>query len=263
MRKIFLSTILLTSLSSHAAADDKVLPNSDSVKVDKNSKSESVDDGKGTKSDSKGLSKEPKLEKNADKKSIATKPERKGPAITKKCLLEFTADGAPLGSVLVGLYGQVVPKTTENFIGLCFIPEAPSGGVSKSASKDAPKIDSKYAHSTVHRVIPGFMIQAGDYEKGNGMGGASIYGRTFADENFELKHEKAGLLSMANAGKDTNGSQFFITVAATPWLDGKHVVFGEVMDEASMEVIRKIEKLGSPSGSTSKVIKIEKSSEVK
>lgn len=106
------------------------------------------------------------------------------------------------------------------------------------------------------------MLQGGDFTQGNGMGGESIYGDRFADENFKLKHETVGLLSMANAGPNTQGSQFFITTAVTSWLDGKHVVFGKVMDEASMAVVKKVEALGSSSGKTSKKITIEKSGQL-
>jgi cyclophilin family peptidyl-prolyl cis-trans isomerase len=107
------------------------------------------------------------------------------------------------------------------------------------------------------------MLQGGDFTKGDGTGGKSIYGEKFADENFKLKHTREGLLSMANAGPGTNGSQFFITTAITSWLDGKHVVFGEILDDGSMDVVKKVEAVGSNSGSTSKTVVIKDSGELK
>ena len=128
------------------------------------------------------------------------------------------------------------------------------------ACKSNPSKKLHYKGSVFHRVIPGFMAQGGDFTNGNGTGGESIYGRKFADENFVHKHTGPGLLSMANAGPNTNGSQFFITYDATPWLDGNHVIFGKVTD--GMDVLKEIERVGSRNGRTAKTVVVDDSGEI-
>merc|ERR1719169_2967 len=149
----------------------------------------------------------------------------------------------------MGLFGNDVPKTAYNFYHLC-----------KGGKKNAAGTDLKFEGSGFHRVIPNFMIQGGDFTQHNGRGGESVFGAKFNDENFKLKHTKPGQLSMANAGPNTNGSQFFITTVKTSWLDGKHVVFGEVIE--GLDVMTKIEAVGSQRGTTSKTITIVDSGEL-
>lgn len=163
-----------------------------------------------------------------------------------KVFFDISIDGNKVGKITFNLYSDITPKCAENFRALCT-------GEKGCGKKSGKKLH--YKGSAFHRIIPGFMCQGGDF---TGFGGESIFGiKGFKDENFELIHDKPGLLSMANSGPDTNGSQFFITTAVTDWLDGKHTVFGEVADEESYKIVILMEKTGTEKGDVKSKVVIE------
>ncbi|KAL2346047.1 hypothetical protein Fmac_000047 [Flemingia macrophylla] len=173
------------------------------------------------------------------------------PEITHRVFLEVDIDGQRLGRIVIGLYGQVVPKTVENFRALC------SGEKGKSDSG----VKLHYKGIPFHRIISGFVIQGGDIVHRDGRGYESVYGGTFPDENFKIKHSHAGVVSMVNSGPDSNGSQFFITTVKASWLDGEHVVFGKVVQ--GMDTVFAIEGgAGTYNGKPRKKVVIADSGEI-
>ncbi|KAG0744210.1 hypothetical protein G6F57_006505 [Rhizopus arrhizus] len=168
-----------------------------------------------------------------------------------KVFFDVAVNGKPSGRLTFKLFSDTVPKTAENFRALC-TGEKGTGVSGKPLH---------YKGSHFHRIIPGFMAQGGDFTMGNGRGGESIYGHKFNDENFTLKHTGKGVLSMANAGPNTNGSQFFITFDKTPWLDGNHTVFGQLVE--GNQILEILEQHGTQSGMPTAKIEIVDCGEIK
>ena len=171
--------------------------------------------------------------------------------ITNKVFFDISIDGKNVGRIIIGLFGKITPYTVENFRALC------TG--EKGIGKEGKPLHFKGC--IFHRIIPRFMMQGGDFTKSDGRGGESIWGYNFRDENFHLKLNSEGLVAMANSGPNTNGSQFFITFAKTSWLNGKHVVFGKVLE--GMKIVKLIEKYGTNDGKPTAIVRIVNSGELK
>lgn len=174
--------------------------------------------------------------------AVTTKPAHPKPL--PKVYFDIKIENEKSRRIVFELFENVVPKTTENFRRLAL------GDVKNTSGKSL-----SYKSSLIHKIIPGLLIQGGDVTTNNGTGGESIYGKTFADESFAVSHDKEGILSMVNNGPNTNSSQFFITLSAAKWLDGKNVAFGEVI--FGLDVLNALERLGSTSGKVAKKVVIE------
>ena len=175
--------------------------------------------------------------------------------VTQKTFFDIAIDGKKVGRVVFGLFGDACPKTVKNFYELSlgsYFKKARKGNIFHAEVKPGTRVS--YTGNHFHRIIPGFMAQAGDLDYEDGRGSRSIYGKKFDDENLTLKFSKPYLLAMANSGPDTNGSQFFITFKADEKLDGHHVIFGEVLE--GFEVLKQIEQAGTDDGTPSKKVKI-------
>jgi peptidylprolyl isomerase len=183
--------------------------------------------------------------------SAQEKKSAKDAEVTHKVYFDIEINDKEAGRITMGLFGNDVPKTVENFRALC------TGEKGKGKSGKA----LHYKGSIFHRVIPDFMLQGGDFTEASGRGGESIYGEKFADEAFGIIHDVPGVLSMANAGPNTNGSQFFITTVPTDWLDGKHVVFGRILE--GMQIVKSIEARGTRGGTPTATITIVDCGELK
>ncbi|KAL2329071.1 hypothetical protein Fmac_022498 [Flemingia macrophylla] len=185
------------------------------------------------------------------RKQVVEEETEEEPEITHRVFLDIDIDKQRLGRIVIGLYGQVVPKTVENFRALC----------TGEKGKNENGLKLHYKGTPFHRIISGFVIQGGDIVHHNGKASESIYGGTFPDDNFKIKHSHAGVVSMANSGPNSNGSQFFITTVKASWLDGEHVVFGKVVQ--GMDIVYVIEGgAGTYSGKPRKKVVIADSGEI-